>query len=246
VLAAAPCAVETYGFSPQADWHIGSYRCESDTDGPPKGIFTLAHKGQPAATFAVPMMGRHNARNCAAVAALAIKIGLPPETINDALRQFRGIKRRQEVVGEKNGVVVIDDFAHHPTAIHHTLEAVKEAFPRRRVWAVFEPRSATSRRAVFQKSFPAGFRLADRVVIAKLFAPEKIEAAQRLDLTLLLQDLQTMGKDARLIPEVGEIVDFLAAHCKPGDVVLIMSSGGFGGIHQRLLEQLPSSVRPGK
>ncbi|MFQ5673017.1 MAG: UDP-N-acetylmuramate:L-alanyl-gamma-D-glutamyl-meso-diaminopimelate ligase [Nitrospinales bacterium] len=240
VLDQAPCVVETYGFSERADWHIGSYRFDSDADGPPRGAFHLEYKGRPVGKFTVPMMGRHNARNCAAVAAMTVKLGLLPEEINDALKQFQGIKRRQEVVGEKNGIIVIDDFAHHPTAIHHTLEAVKEAFPQCRVWAVFEPRSATSRRAVFQKSFPAGFRLADRVVIAKLFAPEKIEAGERLDLPLLLEDLRVMGKDAHLIPEVGDIVDFLVAQCKPGDVVLIMSSGGFGGIHRRLLDQLPS------
>ncbi|MFQ5715479.1 MAG: UDP-N-acetylmuramate:L-alanyl-gamma-D-glutamyl-meso-diaminopimelate ligase [Nitrospinales bacterium] len=234
----AACPVETYGFSEAADWHIRGYRRGTATSAAGVGRFVLCRKGREVGEFAVPMIGKHNATNCAAVVAMAVKLGLEAGEINDGLSRFRGVKRRQEVRGEKRGVTVIDDFAHHPTAIRQTLEAVKEAFPAGRVWAVFEPRSATSRRNVFQKQFPASFQPADKIVFAKLFAPEKIKAEERLDLDQVVKELREMGKEAYLIPEIEDIIEFAAAHCQPRDVVLIMSSGGFSGIHERLLERL--------
>ena len=140
--------------------------------------------------------------------------------------------------GEKNGVVVIDDFAHHPTAIALTLEAVKQAYPGGRVFGVFEPRSATSRRNVFQDQFPASFRAADDVVIAGLFAPEKIDPADRLDPDKVVADIEAQGGRAHHIPDVEAIVDHVVANARPKDVVLVMSSGGFAGIHQKLLNRL--------
>lgn len=233
VITQARCAVETYGFSPEADWSVKSYQFQ---DG--QGSFALRHKGREVGTFSVPMMGRHNALNAAAVTAVALKLGLSADEVRSALLGFRGVKRRQDIVGEQNGVVVIDDFAHHPTAIHLTLEAVKEAFPGCRLWAVFEPRSASSRRNVFQSTFPAGFRLADKAIIAGLFAPEKIKPEERLDPELMVKEMRRMGIDACLIPEVDEIVEFIGANSRPKDVVLVMSSGGFSGIHQKLLQRV--------
>jgi UDP-N-acetylmuramate: L-alanyl-gamma-D-glutamyl-meso-diaminopimelate ligase len=183
------------------------------------------------------MTDRHNVENAAAVAALCLGLGLTADEINSAFKSFQGIKRRQEVVGVKKGVTVLDDFAHHPTAIRLTLEAVKEAYPGQRVWAVFEPRSATSRRKVFEQDFPDSFLVADKVVIAGLFAPDKISQEDRLDPEQVVSRLIEKGTDACYIQEVDDIVSFMAKNLKSGDVVLVMSSGGFGGIHQKILDQ---------
>ncbi|MCH8156219.1 MAG: UDP-N-acetylmuramate:L-alanyl-gamma-D-glutamyl-meso-diaminopimelate ligase [Nitrospinae bacterium] len=233
VLAGAACTVETYGFSPEADWSAGDYRYEDGA-----GHFSLRHRGTPAGTFRLPMIGRHNMENAAAVAAMGLKLGLGTEEIEKAFATFKGIKRRQEVVGVKSGVTVIDDFAHHPTAIRLTLEAVREAYPGHRVWAVFEPRSATSRRNVFADRLPQCFAAADRVILAGLFAPDKIKPEERLNPQRVVEDINRNGGDAHFIPEVDAIVERMATECRPDDVVLIMSSGGFSGIHQKLLDRL--------
>ena len=229
----APCEVETYGFSDAADWQAAGYQF---ADG--HGRFTLKHHGQEVGHFHLPMIGRHNALNAAAVTALALKCGLSAEAVSRGLREFKGIKRRQEVVGEKNGVTVIDDFAHHPTAIHLTLEGAKDAWPGGRLWAVFEPRSATSRRKVFEESLPDSFKLADKTIIADLFAPEKVKDEERLDPKKVVAAIKEKGRDAWFFPTVEEIIDFIAEHQQPGDVVMIMSSGGFDGIHKKLLDRL--------
>ncbi len=233
VLAGATCTVETYGFSSDADWSAEGYRFEGGS-----GHFTLRHQDKTAGTFRLPMIGRHNTENAVAVAAMGLKLGLTAGEIEKAFTDFQGIKRRQEIVGVKNGVTVIDDFAHHPTAIRRTLEAVREAYPGHRIWAVFEPRSATSRRKVFESKLPECFAEANRVILAELFAPDKIKPEERLDPKRVIKDINQNGGDAYFIPEVDTIVEKIAAECRPKDVVLIMSSGGFSGIHQKLLAQL--------
>ena len=232
VLGEAVCQVETYGYLDGADWQIGDYRFEGGL-----GCFSLSHLGKKQGDFQLAMIGRHNVENAAAVAALCLGLGLTADEINSAFKSFQGIKRRQEVVGVKKGVTVLDDFAHHPTAIRLTLEAVKEAYPGQRVWAVFEPRSATSRRKVFEQDFPDSFLVADKVVIAGLFAPDKISQEDRLDPEQVVARLIEKGTDACYIQEVDDIVSFMAENLKSGDVVLVMSSGGFGGIHQKILDQ---------
>ncbi len=229
----AKCEVETYGFDDAADWQVADYRFE---DG--HGRFTLKHKGREMGGFHLPMIGRHNVLNSAAVTALALKCGLSADAIAGGLKDFKGIKRRQEVVGEKNGVTVIDDFAHHPTAIHLTLAGIREAWPGHRVWAVFEPRSATSRRKVFETSLPECFRLADKTIVAGLFAPEKLQPEERLDPEKVVSAIQDKGREAWFFPTVDDIIDFISQHRQTGDVVIIMSSGGFDGIHQKLLDRL--------
>jgi UDP-N-acetylmuramate: L-alanyl-gamma-D-glutamyl-meso-diaminopimelate ligase len=183
------------------------------------------------------MIGRHNVENATAVAALCLHLGLTADEINSAFKTFQGIKRRQEVVGVKNNITVLDDFAHHPTAICLTLEAVKEAYPEQRLWAIFEPRSATSRRKIFEQDFPDSFLVADKVIIADLFAPEKIIEEERLDPYQVVTRLRQKGCDAHFIKEVDDIVAFMAENVESGDVVLVMSSGGFGGIHQKILDR---------
>jgi UDP-N-acetylmuramate: L-alanyl-gamma-D-glutamyl-meso-diaminopimelate ligase len=232
VLGEAVCKVETYGYLDGADWLIGNYRFEAGY-----GYFSLSCQGEKKADFQLAMIGRHNVENAAAVAALCLRLGLTVDEINSAFKTFQGIKRRQEVVGVKNGITVLDDFAHHPTAIRLTLEAVKEAYPGQRLWAVFEPRSATSRRKVFEQDFPDSFLAADRVIIAGLFAPEKISEEERLDPERVVACLREKGRSAHFIPEVDDIVTFMGQNTESGDVVLVMSSGGFGGIHQKILDQ---------
>ena len=232
VLGETVCRVETYGYLDGADWLIDDYRFEAGYS-----YFSLSFKGEKKAVFQLAMIGRHNVENAAAVAALCLGLGFTADEINAAFKTFQGIKRRQEVVGIKNGITVLDDFAHHPTAIRLTLEAVKVAYPRQRLWAVFEPRSATSRRKVFEHDFPDSFLAADRVIIAGLFSPEKISEEERLDPTQVVASLKKKGCDAHFIQEVDDIVAFMAENAKSGDVVLIMSSGGFGGIHQKILDR---------
>ena len=232
-ISTAQCEVETYGFSGGANWRVSEYSPKKG-----RGSFLLSHNGIPLRRFDFPMIGRHNAQNASSAVALAIKLGVPTEDVAKALANFKGIKRRQEILGEKNGVTVIDDFAHHPTAINLTLEAVRLAFPGRRIWAVFEPRSATSRRNIFQKKFVQCFQHADKVILSRLFAPEKIPPKDRLDLDLLISELQEFGKEAYLIPQVQDIIESIVKNKKNGDVIMIMSSGGFSGIHQKLLDRL--------
>jgi UDP-N-acetylmuramate: L-alanyl-gamma-D-glutamyl-meso-diaminopimelate ligase len=232
VLRNAVCNIETYGFLDGADWLIEDYRFDIGYC-----FFSLSYQGVKKGEFQLAMIGRHNVENAAAVAALCFNLGLTANEINYALKTFQGIKRRQEVVGVKNGITVLDDFAHHPTAIHLTLEAVKEAYPKRRLWAVFEPRSATSRSKVFEQDLPDSFLAADRVIIAGLFAPEKISKEGRLDPKQVVTRLREKGCNAHFIEEVDSIVAFMAKNTASGDVVLVMSSGGFGGIHRKILEQ---------
>ena len=233
VLGEAVCRVESYGYLEGADWRIGDYRFEGGY-----GYFSLSYRAEKKADFQLAMIGRHNVENAAAVAALCVGLGLTVDEINSAFKSFQGIKRRQEVVGIKKGVTVLDDFAHHPTAIRLTLEAVKEAYPGQRVWAVFEPRSATSRRKVFEQEFPDSFLAADQVIFAGLFAPEKIKKEDRLDPERVVTLIRQKGGNANFIPEVDDIVGFMAENVENKDVVLVMSSGGFGGIHQKILDQL--------
>ncbi len=233
VLGEAVCRIETYGYLDGADWQIGDYQFEGGY-----GSFSLFYQGEKKGDFQLAMIGRHNVENAAAVAALCLGLGLTVKEINSAFKSFQGIKRRQEVVGVKKGVTVLDDFAHHPTAIRLTLEAVKEAYPGQRVWAVFEPRTATSRRKVFEQDFPDSFLGADRVVFAGLFAPEKIREKDRLDPERVVTLIRKKGGNANFIPEVDDIVGFMAENVENRDVVLVMSSGGFGGIHQKILDRL--------
>jgi len=233
VLTGSSCEVETYGFSSSADWVAEDYKFKNG-----EGHFTLSHKNSKIATFHLPMIGRHNVENAIAVAAMGIKLGLTAQEVQKGFVTFEGIKRRQEIVGVKNGVTVIDDFAHHPTAVKLTLEAVQEAYPGQRLWAVFEPRSATCRRKIFEDKLPQSFATADRVIIADLFAPSKIPLEDRLDPKRVVESINENGGNAFFIPEVGALVDKMAGECRPQDIFLIMSSGGFSGIHQKLLDRL--------
>ena len=224
--------VQTFGTAEGADW----LAVEIDTKGETTG-FRLIREGRDEGRFDVALVGAHNVRNALAAIAVGRECGVAMDTLRDGLRAFRGVKRRLEVVGTRRDVVVYDDFAHHPTAVAETLSALRAAQPSRRIWAIFEPRSASSCRRVFQQDFAKAFDAADEVVIASVFR-STLAAEERLSEDQLVADLRQGGTAARHLPDVETIVAQVSAEAKPGDVVVVMSNGGFGGIHGKLLEAL--------
>jgi UDP-N-acetylmuramate: L-alanyl-gamma-D-glutamyl-meso-diaminopimelate ligase len=207
--------------------------------GIPEGTrFTVLRDGERFAEPVLGMFGEFNVRNALAVAAAAAEQGLPAEEIAAGLASFRGVRRRLEVCGEADGVTVLDDFAHHPTAIAETLQAVRTRFPGRKVWAVLEPRSWSLRRKVFQDRLPPSFDHADEVVVAEVYGAGALPPAERLDPERLAHELRARGKRARFLPGVDAIVACLAAESRPGDLIAVLSNGGFGGIHGKLLAAL--------
>jgi len=192
----------------------------------------------PSFKFHLNLVGELNVRNALAVVAAAKHCGLSNKQIQLAFDTFKGIKRRMEVKGIAGGVTVVDDFGHHPTAIRETLKALRLKYPRERIWAVFEPRSNTTRRNVFQTELPASFGDADFVVIAEVARLDQLPVAERLNPEKLMQDLKTAGKAAAYLADVGAIVAHVAAGARGGDVVCVFSNGGFDGIHGKLLQRL--------
>jgi UDP-N-acetylmuramate: L-alanyl-gamma-D-glutamyl-meso-diaminopimelate ligase len=194
--------------------------------------------GAEANEYALRLPGAHNAANAAAVAIALRHYGFPAARVAEALAGFSGVRRRQEVVGEFGGVLVVDDFAHHPTAVRETIGAIRARFPGRPVTAVFEPRSNTSRRKVFQKEFAEALAAADAVVLAGVFGSEKLSPEERMDPREVVAAVGRAGRPAVYIEEVDRIVEHLAAAARPGDLVLVMSNGGFGGIQGKLARAL--------
>ena len=198
--------------------------------------FRVLHAGEQWGVVETPLAGAFNVRNCLAVVAAASAVGAEPEKIRAGLKSFQSVRRRMEVRGEAGGVVVIDDFAHHPTAVKETLAAARQRYGERPLVAVFEPRSYTSQRKEFQDAYVRAFAPAQTVVLAGLFHPERYDARTALDPHAVIAALQQQGKHAAYIPEVDAIVRHLAERLQGGEVVLVMSNGGFGGIHQKLLD----------
>ena len=228
----AKSRVATFGTSEGADWVAhGIVAHEQFTR------FRVSREGTFFGDFEVPLVGLHNVRNALATIAIADEVGMTPDRTAQALRKFAGVKRRLEVVGSAAGVTVYDDFAHHPTAVAETLAGVRRANPSARIWAVFEPRSASSCRRVFQDDFARAFDAADQVVIAPVFR-SKLPEAERLSVPQLVRDVTSAGRVARAPSSIDEIVEIIAAERQPGDLVVVMSNGGFGGIHQMLLGAL--------
>jgi UDP-N-acetylmuramate: L-alanyl-gamma-D-glutamyl-meso-diaminopimelate ligase len=192
----------------------------------------------PSFKFHLNLVGELNVRNALAVIACAKHCGLKNHQIQSAFDTFKGIKRRMEVRGVAGGVTVVDDFGHHPTAIRETLRALRIKYPREKVWAVFEPRSNTTRRNVFQNELAGAFADANAVVVSEVARLEQIAAPERLNPEKLMQDLMASGKDAAYLPDVDSIVSYVTRNALGGDVVCVFSNGGFGGIHGKLLERL--------
>ena len=224
--------VETFGLDEGATWRGSAVE---HRDGLTR--FDVHREGTLFGRFESPLLGVHNVRNALAAIAAGTRVGLTPPTLAEGLRQFKGIKRRLETVGVANGVTVLDDFAHHPTAVHETLSALRTGYPGRRVWAVFEPRSASSCRRVFQADFARAFSAADEVVLAAVFR-SSLPESERLSAEQLVADLSREGRHARHLPEIDDIVSTIVRERHDGDVVVLMSNGGFGGIHGKLLHAL--------
>ena len=223
---------ESVGLSDDADWR--AYDVEV-ADGWSR--FKLEHRHEFIGGFALPLLGVHNVRNAAAAIAIGTTLGLSATTLADGLRSFRGVRRRLEVVDRINGVTVYDDFAHHPTAVAETLAAVRSGHPGRRVWALFEPRSASSCRRVFQDAFAAAFASADRTIVASVYR-SNVPEEERLSVDGLVEDLKRRGASARHIAEPDAIVAAVADEVEPGDVVVIMSNGAFDGLPRKLAAAL--------
>lgn len=232
--ALAPLArsrAQTFGLADSADWRAVEISSGADTS------FTVVHGQRNHGRFRMAMLGEHNVRNALAAIAVGVDLGLGMDALRDGLAKFAGVKRRLEVVGEERGVVVYDDFAHHPTAVEETLKALRRSVGDRRIWAIFEPRSASSCRRVFQDDFARAFAGADEVVLASIFR-SSLPLEERLSEAQLVADLHTRGVAARHLLTVDAIVEAVAAEARHGDVIVVMSNGGFGGIHGQLLGAL--------
>jgi UDP-N-acetylmuramate: L-alanyl-gamma-D-glutamyl-meso-diaminopimelate ligase len=232
-LSKAFCPVERYGESAPADWQIANLKFESQ-----RTTWSVLRNGQAWANLEFPLAGEYNVWNATAAAAMAADYGIPKETIAAALRTFKSVKRRLEIKAEVNGITVIDDFAHHPTAIAGTLKALRARYPGGRLWAILEPRSNTLRRRVLQADLSRSLALADNVVVAGVFRSEAVPENERLDLSELAAEVQKHGRQARLIADADEIVNTIAPEMRSGDVVAILSNGGFGGIYEKLPARL--------
>jgi len=224
--------VQTFGTGDDVEWQAHDLVSESQTT-----RFRVRRSGSPFGTFELPLVGAHNVRNALAAIAVATEVGISGERIAEGLRAFAGVKRRLEVVGVAGGVTVYDDFAHHPTAVAETLAGLRASNQDARIWAVFEPRSASSCRRVFQDDFARAFAGADQVIIAPIFR-SKLPEAERLSVPQLVRDLNGCGHHAREADSIDDIVAGIAKERRPGDLVVLMSNGGFGGVHQKLLKAL--------
>jgi UDP-N-acetylmuramate: L-alanyl-gamma-D-glutamyl-meso-diaminopimelate ligase len=235
----AMCAVERYGFEANSQWRLTDLRFEGGIS-----CWRVARAGEIWAELSLPMAGEHNALNATAAAALAAGQGIPAEPIVEALATFRSVRRRLEVRAEIDGITIIDDFAHHPTAIRETLRALRAAYPGRSLWAVLEPRSNTLRRNVFERELIDSLSLADHIALAGVFHSEQIPEPQRLHPDNVVSALQKAGKDAVLLPNADAIVTNLTPRLASGDVVAILSNGGFDGIYEKLPAALERRSHP--
>lgn len=204
-----------------------------------KGVrFQVKYKEHILGPYQVQLTGDYNIMNATAVVALSKSLGFADEVVKTALESFEGVKRRQEILGEPNGILVIEDFAHHPTAVRETVKGIQKRYPGRKVFSVFEPRSATSRRKVFQKAYVEAFKGSHEVLLAKAFDQSKIDEADRFSSDELVGDLRGSGVTAEDFDKADQIVSALKTRAHRGDVILIMSNGGFEGIYGKLMEAL--------
>ncbi|MCG2830517.1 MAG: UDP-N-acetylmuramate:L-alanyl-gamma-D-glutamyl-meso-diaminopimelate ligase, partial [Desulfobacteraceae bacterium] len=227
------CCVIKYGKDTNSTWGLGKV-----SYAPPWTFFEILKKGKIFKTFKTRIFGEHNLLNTLAAVAIADKLMIPNEVIAKALESFQGVKRRQEIRGQKRGITVMDDFAHHPTAVKETVRAVKSFYQNKRLIAVFEPRTNTSMRNIFQNIYPLSFDHADIICIRKPPLLNKIPPDEQFSSEKLVNDLQNTGKDAHYFPDTESIIKYLEKTAKPGDFVLIMSNGGFDNIHDNLLKIL--------
>ena len=228
--------VERYGFAAKSQWRIANVNYDA------RGTaWAVLRDGKPWGEFEFSLAGEYNVLNATAATAMAAQYGIKPVQIAEALRTFKSVKRRLEVRAEINGVTIVDDFAHHPTAIAQTLTALRTRYAGRRLWAVLEPRSNTLRRRVFQQELADALALADAAIVAAIFKAEAIPEAERLEVQAVIDDLKRRGLPAWHLADADAIVSTIAPELKPGDVVAILSNGGFGGIYEKLPARLQQS-----
>ena len=234
------CKVERYGASPRADWQITNVKFEGD-----RTSWSVLRSGRAWMDLEFPLAGEYNVWNATAAAALAEAYGISKEEISAALKTFKSVKRRLEVKAHVNGITIIDDFAHHPTAIAGTLKALRSRYPGARLWAILEPRSNTLRRRVLQADLARSLAMADEVVVAGVFRSEAVPLNERLELPELAAEIQKHGRRVRLLADADEIVQTTASEMRSGDVVAILSNGGFGGIYEKLPARLRALAAAG-
>ncbi len=233
VISGAKCRVYSFGIDDSSYWRGGK-----------KGLvgncleFAIFREGVKWGEFIWEKWGVHNIQNAVAAISMAAELGAKPEPTARALRSFRGVKRRQELRGVFSGIEIIEDFAHHPTSVKVTLQGLREKYRSRRIWAIFEPRSNTSRRRFFQDLFPFSFEFADEIIISEIYNPDAIKPEERLDVDQLVEDLRRRGKRGRKCNNVNEIVKIIVDNAHPGDVIVVMSNGSFGGLIEKLMEAL--------
>jgi UDP-N-acetylmuramate: L-alanyl-gamma-D-glutamyl-meso-diaminopimelate ligase len=227
------CRVERYGFTAAADWRLQNLRYE---DGLTR--WEVWHNGSSWAELEMSLAGEHNALNATAAAALAAGQGIATSAIQSALASFKSVKRRLEVRAEIGGITVIEDFAHHPTAIRETLRALRSVYPEARLWAILEPRSNTLRRKVLEGEIVSSLRLADRVILAGVFQQERIPEDERLHPEEVVRALNAAGTPAELHANADAIITAVMPQLRAGDVVAILSNGGFDGIYEKLPARL--------
>jgi len=228
------CPVERYGTGLRAGWRITNLKFEAG-----RTTWSVLKDGRAWADLEFPLAGEYNVWNATAAAAMAVAYGISKQEIAAALKTFKSVKRRLEVKAVVNGITIVDDFAHHPTAIAGTLKALRSRYSGARLWAILEPRSNTLRRRVLQADLARSLALADEVIVANVFRSESLSENERLDLPELSGDIQKHGGHVRLMGDADEIVQAVAPEMRSGDVVAILSNGGFGGIY----EKLPATLR---
>ena len=232
-LAKAFCPVERYGTSQRPNWKVANLRLD-----PGRTSWTVLRDGHAWGDFEFALAGEYNVWNATAAAALADSCGVSQSAIAAALKTFKSVKRRLEVRAQVNGIVIIDDFAHHPTAIAGTLKALRARYSGARLWAILEPRSNTLRRRVLQSDLARSLALADEIVVAGVFRSQAVPENERLELPALAAEIEHHGRRARLLDDADAIVATVAPELRSGDVVAILSNGGFGGIYEKLPARL--------
>jgi UDP-N-acetylmuramate: L-alanyl-gamma-D-glutamyl-meso-diaminopimelate ligase len=233
LLSVKHCPIQTFGLGPSCAFRASNLDLGGTSS-------TFAAGGH---SYTIPLIGELNVRNALAVAAAARHCGVTSAEIQFAFSSFSGVKRRMEVRGESGGVVVVDDFGHHPTAIRETMRALRVRFPNRPVWAVFEPRSNTTRRKVFQTEIGEALALADGIAVAQVARLEQLPPDERLNPEQLIASLQALGKPAFYLPTTDAIVEKLGETVREGEIVCVFSNGGFGGIHDKLLARFAQNAR---
>jgi UDP-N-acetylmuramate: L-alanyl-gamma-D-glutamyl-meso-diaminopimelate ligase len=232
-LSKAFCPVERYGTGPRANWRVTNLQFE-----PGRTTWTVRLDEQHWQDFEFPLAGEYNVWNATAAAALAAWCGVGKDEIAAALKTFKSVKRRLEVKAQVNGITIIDDFAHHPTAIAGTLKALRSRYAGSRLWAILEPRSNTLRRRILQSELARSLALADEVIVAGVFRSDAVPENERLELSALASEIKQNGRAVRLLADADAIVESIATEMRSGDVVAILSNGGFGGIYEKLPARL--------